>query len=109
MNRTLIGAIVIILAACIDITFWAEWEKQEFDASLPKPPAEPWKPSDDGLQEPPPLLNLSGVKKKRFDIPTILGYTQFLHVRKRAPKDKFSIGNESPYASLGTIQFSHTR
>ncbi len=41
MNRTtLIIAIGIIIAACTGIYFWTEWQKQEFDASLPKPPAE---------------------------------------------------------------------
>ena len=38
MNRTLIAAIVVIIAACIGLHFWAEWEKARFDASLPKPP-----------------------------------------------------------------------
>ena len=41
MNRTtLIIAIGIIIAACTGIYFWSEWQKQEFDASLPKPPAD---------------------------------------------------------------------
>ena len=41
MNRTtLIVAIGIIIAACTGIYFWTEWQKQEFDASLPEPPAE---------------------------------------------------------------------
>ena len=41
MNRTtLIIAIGIIIAVCTGIYFWTEWQKQEFDASLPKPPAE---------------------------------------------------------------------
>ena len=41
MNRTtLIIAIGIIIAACTGIYFWTEWQKQEFDASLPTPPAE---------------------------------------------------------------------
>ena len=40
MNRKLIAAIVVIIAVCIGIYFWTEWEKARFDASLPKPPAE---------------------------------------------------------------------
>ncbi len=41
MNRTtLIIAIGIIIAVCTGIYFWTEWQKQEFDASLPTPPAE---------------------------------------------------------------------
>ena len=39
MNRTLIAAIGLILAFCIGIFFYAEWQKREFDASLPEPPA----------------------------------------------------------------------
>ena len=39
MNRTLIAAIGLILAFCIGIFFYAEWQKQKFDASLPEPPA----------------------------------------------------------------------
>ena len=38
MNRKLIAAIVVIIAVCIGIYFWTEWEKARFDASLPKPP-----------------------------------------------------------------------
>lgn len=38
MNRTLAIAIGIVIAFCTGIYFWAEWQKQEFDASLPKPP-----------------------------------------------------------------------
>ena len=40
MHRKLIAAIVVIIAACIGLHFWAEWQKQEFDASLPKLPTE---------------------------------------------------------------------
>ena len=40
MKRKLIVAIVVIIAVCIGIHFWTEWEKARFDASLPKPPAE---------------------------------------------------------------------
>ena len=39
MNRTLIAAIGLMLAFCIGIFFYAEWQKQKFDASLPEPPA----------------------------------------------------------------------
>ena len=38
MNHRLIAAIVLILALCIGLYFWAEWEKTRFDASLPTPP-----------------------------------------------------------------------
>ena len=38
MNRILIAAIVIIIAASVGFYFWAESEKARFDASLPKPP-----------------------------------------------------------------------
>lgn len=38
LNRTLIAAIVLILAFCIGIYFYAEWQKAAFDASLPEPP-----------------------------------------------------------------------
>ena len=40
MNRKLIAAIVLI-AACIGLYFYAEWEKARFDASLPTPPPPP--------------------------------------------------------------------
>lgn len=36
--KTLIAAIVLILALCIGLYFWAEWKKARFDASLPTPP-----------------------------------------------------------------------
>ena len=39
MNKKLIAAIGFMLAFCIGIYFYAEWQKKEFDASLPKPPA----------------------------------------------------------------------
>ena len=39
MNRTLIAAIGLMLAFCAGIFFYAEWQKQKFDASLPEPPA----------------------------------------------------------------------
>ena len=39
MHRKLIGAIVLILAACLAAHFYPEWEKVRFDASLPEPPA----------------------------------------------------------------------
>ena len=40
MNRKLIAAIVVIIAVCIGIYFWTEWQIARFDASLPVPPAE---------------------------------------------------------------------
>ena len=39
MNRKLITAICLMLAFCIGIFFYAEWQKRKFDASLPEPPA----------------------------------------------------------------------
>ena len=39
MNRKLIAAIGLMLAFCIGIFFYAEWQKRKFDASLPEPPA----------------------------------------------------------------------
>ena len=48
MNRTtLIVAIGIIIAVCTGIYFWTEWQKQEFDASLPKPPTDEQQQSAD--------------------------------------------------------------
>ena len=48
MNRTtLILAIGIIIAVCTGIYFWSEWQKQEFDASLPKPPTDEQQQSAD--------------------------------------------------------------
>lgn len=48
MNRTtLIIAIGIIIAICTGIYFWSEWQKQEFDASLPKPPTDEQQQSAD--------------------------------------------------------------
>ena len=39
MNKKLIAAIGFMFAFCIGIFFYAEWQKQKFDASLPEPPA----------------------------------------------------------------------
>ena len=48
MNRTtLIITIGIIIAICTGIYFWSEWQKQEFDASLPKPPTDEQQQSAD--------------------------------------------------------------
>ena len=48
MNRTtLIITIGIIIAVCTGIYFWTEWQKQEFDASLPKPPTDEQQQSAD--------------------------------------------------------------
>ena len=41
MNRKLIAAIGLIIAACIGLYFYTEWEKARFDASLPTPPPPP--------------------------------------------------------------------
>ena len=39
MNRkTIVIAIGFLIAFCIGIFFYAEWQKQKFDASLPEPP-----------------------------------------------------------------------
>lgn len=38
MNRKLIAAIIAIIAACLGLHFWAEWEKARFDESLPQLP-----------------------------------------------------------------------
>ena len=51
MNRKLIAAIVVIIAVCIGIYFWTEWEKARFDASLPKPPAEEEQVADDVTED----------------------------------------------------------
>ena len=39
--KTLISGLCILLAICFAIYFYAEWQKQRFDASLPVPPAPP--------------------------------------------------------------------
>ena len=39
MNRKLIAAIVVLVAAVLGLHFWAEWEKARFDALLPQQPA----------------------------------------------------------------------
>ncbi len=39
--KTLISGLCILLAICLAIYFYAEWQKQRFDASLPVPPAPP--------------------------------------------------------------------
>lgn len=50
MNRkTIVIAISILIAFCASIYFWAEWQKQEFDASLPKPPEQ--NPAAHGTKE----------------------------------------------------------
>ena len=51
MKRKLIVAIVVIIAVCIGIYFWTEWEKARFDASLPKPPAEEEQVADDVTED----------------------------------------------------------
>ena len=39
--KTLISGLCILLAICLAIYFYAEWQKQEFDATLPVPPEPP--------------------------------------------------------------------
>ena len=39
--KTLISGICILLAVCLAIYFYAEWQKQKFDATLPVPPEPP--------------------------------------------------------------------
>lgn len=40
MNRkTFVIAIGILIAACLGVYFYAQWDMKRFDASLPKPPA----------------------------------------------------------------------
>ena len=51
MKRKFIAAIVVIIAVCIGIYFWTEWEKARFDASLPKPPAEEEQVADDVTED----------------------------------------------------------
>ena len=38
-QKTIVIAIGFLIAFCIGIFFYAEWQKQKFDASLPEPPA----------------------------------------------------------------------
>ena len=40
MNRKLIVAIGVIIAACVAVHFYVQWQIARFDASLPEPPAE---------------------------------------------------------------------
>ena len=39
--KTLISSICILLAICLAFYFYAEWQKQRFDAALPVPPPPP--------------------------------------------------------------------
>ena len=41
MNRKLIAGIIFLIAACVGLHFYVEWEKVRFDAALPTPPPEP--------------------------------------------------------------------
>ena len=50
MNRKLIAAIGLMLAFCIGIFFYAEWEKARFKASLPEAPILPPKPPPTPIQ-----------------------------------------------------------
>ena len=38
--KMLISGLCILLAVCLAIYFYAEWQKQRFDATLPVPPTE---------------------------------------------------------------------
>ena len=51
MKRKLIVAIVVIIAACVAVHFYVQWEKARFDASLPKPPAEEEHVADDVTED----------------------------------------------------------
>ena len=51
MNRTLIAAIIFILAACLAVHFYAEWNMAQFDASLPQPPAVEEQVADDVTED----------------------------------------------------------
>ena len=46
-----IAGIVLIIAACVGIYFWAEWEKARFDASLPTPPPATEQPAEEAARE----------------------------------------------------------
>lgn len=45
--KTMVIAIGILLGFCAGIHFYAEWQKQEFDTSLPKPPVPEQQVADD--------------------------------------------------------------
>ena len=51
MKHKLIVAIVVIIAACVAVHFYVQWEKARFDASLPKPPAEEEQVADDVTED----------------------------------------------------------
>ena len=51
MNRILIAAIIFILAACLAVHFYAEWNMAQFDASLPQPPAVEEQIADDVTED----------------------------------------------------------
>ena len=51
LNHKLIAGIVLIIAACIGIYFWGEWEKARFDASLPTPPPATEQPAEEAARE----------------------------------------------------------
>lgn len=46
-----ITGIILIIAACVGIYFWGEWEKARFDASLPTPPPATEQPAEDATRE----------------------------------------------------------
>ena len=49
-----IAGIVLIIAACVGIYFWGEWEKARFDASLPTPPPAMEPATETARREKPP-------------------------------------------------------
>lgn len=49
-----IAGIVLIIAACVGIYFWGEWEKARFDASLPTPPPAMEPAAETARREKPP-------------------------------------------------------
>lgn len=51
LNRMLIAGLALILAFCIGIYFYAEWQKARFDASLPEPPPATEHPAEDTPRE----------------------------------------------------------
>ena len=67
MNRKLIAAIVLILAAWLAVHFYAEWKKARFEASIPKPLYAEWEKArfEASIPKPPapapaPRANLHG-------------------------------------------------
>ena len=85
MNRKLIAAIVLIIAACIGLHFYVEWEKARFDASLPTPP-------------PPPADEQSGEQQAAELIPSI-DWQQHIEPRELVkPENLGKLDPEDPVA-----------